>query len=352
MRNLASTSQFENASLKMFESSLKDGALRWFRMLRPQSLRTWAEVTGVFYKKYFPESKIRHLTRQIQGFQQERGESFLRCWERFTELLFKLPHHGFNRYQLVGFFHLGINVETSQQIEFLCKRGDFLSKTADEAWDFLEELADKYRGWESLDYDRSTSESLEISVVPVTNHDQQLQTQVEELAKQVKELSMQKNPTVNEVRVEEGCAWCFANTHVVTSCPEFIAMRENRQPNCEEVNAAQGWNPYSQTYDQGWSSHPNSSWSDPNPYGGGKVQLPVLPPPEQPYQQTYYPWPQQDQLNQYDYTQVSDGHISPIHDSPPNVDSMSQGDVTLEVNSLEESISHQKLSRQGRPCRY
>ena len=160
VRNLASNSQFENASLKMFESSLKDGALRWFRMLRPQSLRTWAEVTGVFYKKYFSESKTRHLTRQIQGFQQERGESFLRCWERFTELLFKLPHHGFNRYQLVGFFHLGINVETAQQIEFLCKGDDFLSKTADEAWDFLEELADKYRGWEPSGYDRSTSESL------------------------------------------------------------------------------------------------------------------------------------------------------------------------------------------------
>ena len=55
----------------------------------------------------------------------------------------RLPHHGFEKFQLVTFFHLGLNVETSKQIEFLSKGTDFLSKTAGEAWDFLEELSEK-----------------------------------------------------------------------------------------------------------------------------------------------------------------------------------------------------------------
>ena len=270
IRNMATDAQYETACMKMFESSLQDRALKWFRMLEPQTLTTFAQVKNALYKKYFSEGKTKSLTRQIQGFRQDKGESFYRCWERFKELLMRLPHHGFAKFQLVSFFHLGLNVETAQQIEYLCKGEDFLSKTATEAWNFLEELADRHRNWEPSDMDRSSPFGSG-TVVPVTIRDQQLQSQVEDLAKQVKELSMLKPHAVNEVKVEEPCAGCGGRGHTMYDCPTYLAAQ---QASLEaEVNAAQAWNPYSNTYNPGWRSHPNFGWRD-NGQGGGQQNQP------------------------------------------------------------------------------
>ena len=85
VRNLATTTQYDNACLKLFEATLKDGALRWFRMQKSQSFTTWAHVRDAFYRKYFSEAKTNSLRRQIQGFRQERGESFVKAWESFVK---------------------------------------------------------------------------------------------------------------------------------------------------------------------------------------------------------------------------------------------------------------------------
>ena len=172
VRNLATTTQYDNACLKLFEATLKDGALRWFRMQKSQSLTTWAHVRDAFYRKYFSEAKTNSLRRQIQGFRQERGESFVKAWERFKDLLLRMPHPGFEKIQLVEFFHLGLNAETIQHIEYSCKGDDFLSKTADEGWDFLDDLADRQRALEPSDFDRSGPSGS--NVIPVTIRDQRL----------------------------------------------------------------------------------------------------------------------------------------------------------------------------------
>ena len=335
VRNLATDAQYENACLKLFESSLQDAALRWFRMLKPQSLTTWLQVRNAFYKKFFSESKTKNLTRQIQGFRQVGGESFYKCWERYKELLMRLPHHGFELYQLVSFFHLGLNVETAQQIEFLCKGDDFLSKTAGECWEFLEELADKHRGWETNDNDRSTPFSSGQGIVGVTIRDQQLQNQVEKLTKKVEELSASNTRSVNEVKVEEVCDWCERRGHVVTACPGYVAAKEASQVSiCEDVNAVQGWNPYSNTYNSGWANHPNLRWRDDQQSGGGQVQpnAPPLPPPQQ--QQNQYR-PPQNQLAPYQYQPRGVGQYNR---GPPGIDHSRRA-----VQSLEETVSNLAL---------
>ena len=88
-------------------------------------------------------------------------------------------------------------------------------------------------------------------VVGVTIRDQQLQSQVEKMAKELEELKMSKKKSVNEVRVEEMCSWCEGRGHVVDNCPGFLAAKEAHRPSVEEVNAAQGWNPYSKLTTQG-----------------------------------------------------------------------------------------------------
>ena len=128
----------------------------------------------------------------------------------------------------------------------------------------------------------------------------------------------------NSSNVYAWCKMCERQGHILTECPIFIAHK--RAQRSYQGHQVQGWNPYSQTYDQGWSSHPNFSWSDPNSYGGGETQFSAPPPPYQPYQESYYPWPQQDQFHQYDYTQVLDGPNPPMYEPPPRMDQITQED--------------------------
>ena len=230
----------------------------------------------------------------------------------------------------MSFFHLGLNVETAQQIEFLCKGDDFLSKTAGECWEFLEELADKHRGWETNDNDRSTPFSSGQGIVGVTIRDQQLQNQVEKLTKKVEELSASNTRSVNEVKVEEVCDWCERRGHVVTACPGYVAAKEASQVSiCEDVNAVQGWNPYSNTYNSGWANHPNLRWRDDQQSGGGQVQpnAPPLPPPQQ--QQNQYR-PPQNQLAPYQYQPRGVGQYNR---GPPGFNNSTQA-----IQSLEETV--------------
>ena len=76
------------------------------------------------------------------------------------------------------------------------------------------------------------------------------------------------------------CEWCERHGHILTECPNFIAARRAQQSYQVEGHEIQGWG--SQTYEQGWTSHPNYSWSDQNSYGGGQAQYPAPPPPQQP----------------------------------------------------------------------
>ena len=80
---LATHTQYETACLKLFEATLKDDALRWFRMQKPQSFTTWEQVRDAFYRKYFSEAKTKNLRRQIQGFRQDKGESFFQSLGAF-----------------------------------------------------------------------------------------------------------------------------------------------------------------------------------------------------------------------------------------------------------------------------
>ncbi|KAE9467465.1 hypothetical protein C3L33_00630, partial [Rhododendron williamsianum] len=177
-------------------------------MQKPQSLTTWAAVRDLFYKKYFSESKSKYLTRQVQSYKQKEGESFLRCWERFKDLLLSLPYHGFVKHQLVSFFYLGLNIVTTQQIEFICKEKYFLDKSSDDVWDFLDELAEKYQSWEPSDLGDRAMAALGPSgsgIFPLSVREHNVQSQLDKMAKQLEDLKLKQVHQVNEVRVEEVC---------------------------------------------------------------------------------------------------------------------------------------------------
>ncbi|KAI8559976.1 hypothetical protein RHMOL_Rhmol04G0218800 [Rhododendron molle] len=337
VRNLASNTQYENVCLKLFEATLRDGALMWFRMQKSQSFTTWVQVRDAFYRKYFSEAKTKSFRRQIQRFRQEREESFLKAWERFKELLLRLPHHGFERIQLIGFFHLGFNAETVQHIEYSYKGDDFLSKTADQAWDFLDDLADRQRALEPSNFERSGPSGS--NVVPITICDQRLQAQVEKMAQRLEELEVRQVRSVSEVSIEEVCLWFECKGHTATVCPGFITATGASQFNQEEVNAIRAWDPYSNTYNAGWKDHPNFGWSDSRPAGGGQAQPFALPPPQQ-FQQAQSSRPPQGQVIPFHFQPQPDRGAGPsTRGPPPGYSQMTARDHKLEdnVNFLMQS---------------
>lgn len=312
VRTLATTTQWENACLKLFPASLKDSADKWLRMQKERSLTTWTAVRELFYRKYFSESKSQRLTRQIQSFRQKESESFLRCWERFKDLLLSLPHHGYEKHQLVTFFQLGLNIATAQQIEYLCREGDFLDKAPDETWDFLEELAEKHRSWEPSDLaDRAIAAQgpSGSGIFPLSVREHTVQTQLDKLSKQMEALRLKQVQQVKDVRVEEVCALCECPGHSVTACPAFQMVKEAYQNNQAEVNAVdQRWDPFSNTYNPGWAHHPALSWRDP--------KVPV--PPQAPPQQQMQPYrPPQGQMSQYRYPSQNQQGFGPSFSGPP-----------------------------------
>ena len=57
------------------------------------------------------------------------------------------PHHGFDTWMLVNHFYDGMSPAMKQLLETMCG-GDFLSKNPDEAMDFLNYVAETFKGWD------------------------------------------------------------------------------------------------------------------------------------------------------------------------------------------------------------
>ena len=84
--------QLNVARLKLFPFSLKDKAKIWLNALRPQSIRTWAEMQEEFFKKFFPMHRTTTLKKDIQTFSEKDGEPFNVCWDRYRDCLNAVPH--------------------------------------------------------------------------------------------------------------------------------------------------------------------------------------------------------------------------------------------------------------------
>ena len=133
--------------LKLFPFSLKDKAKTWFNSLRPRSIATWQELTALFLNKYYPLNLTTVSKRAIQNFTQKEDETYSQARERFKELLNACPHHGFEAWRLINFFYDGLLPATRQFVETMCN-GGFYSKSAEQAEEYLEWLAERAQDWE------------------------------------------------------------------------------------------------------------------------------------------------------------------------------------------------------------
>ncbi|XP_058189550.1 uncharacterized protein LOC131307159 [Rhododendron vialii] len=148
----------------------------------------------------------------------------------------------------------------AQQIEYFCKNEDFLDKSPDDAWDFLDELAEKYRNWEPSDLGNRSMAAQE--------------------------------PSGSDV--------------LPSSVRDHNDVYHNNQAEVNVIN--ERWDPYSNTYNSGWAQNPLLGWRD------QKVPMqPQAPPQQQPQQFR----PPQGQMTQFRYPPQNQQGFGPLSFGPP-----------------------------------
>src|SRR5262245_19947258 len=95
--------------------------------------------------------------------------------------------------------------------------------------------------------------------------DHNLQAKFVFLARKVEALEMKKAGQLKSIQ-EAVCHICDANDHLTEECPTLPSFREclHEQANVLNPFEKPNRNPYSQTYNPGWSNHPNFSWKNDN----------------------------------------------------------------------------------------
>ncbi|VVA39094.1 PREDICTED: LOW QUALITY PROTEIN LOC1, partial [Prunus dulcis] len=115
--------------------------------------------------KIFPIQKTNSLKRQMTTFSQKDTESLPQAWERFKDLLMLCPHHGFERWRVVSHFYDGLTPKDRQFIEMMCN-GNFMYKDPEDAFDFLDEIAEKSHIWSTPNTFEPNSQKAKSSINP------------------------------------------------------------------------------------------------------------------------------------------------------------------------------------------
>ena len=160
-------------------------------------------------------------------------------------------------------------------------QGNFLDKRADDAFDFLDQLAENVRTWDTSD-PQERSRGMGASNVPPSGGkfniqpNDEMQLKISQLTKKIEQLELKK---VNEVSInqEECCGLCDMIDHTTNQCSNipsckgmlndpFVVNYINQQAQQAQQKKPQN-SPYSESYNPAWKNHPNFSWRNDNVAG-------------------------------------------------------------------------------------
>ena len=216
-----------------------------------------------FLKKFFPTHKTNSFKRQIQNFSQKENETYFQCWERFKDLLNSCPHHGFEKWRTISFFYDGLTPETKQFIETMCN-GEFLDKDPEEAFDYLDHLAENSQNWQTCNSSNSIRSNLASSSGGKyqLNQENDLSARVANLTRKIEAMEMKEMRQVKSIQNEEVCGICEIDDHPTKECPNLPILKEvmSEQVNATEYAQKPYSSLYSNTYNPNWRNHSNFSW--------------------------------------------------------------------------------------------
>ena len=287
--------------LKLFPFTLKDKAKMWFNSLRPMSIHSWHTLQGEFLKKFFPENRTEALRRAISQFAPNNGETFFQCWERFKDLLFACPHHGFLEWHTINTFYFSLTPQLKMFVESMCA-GTYLDKNPTEASNYFDYLTNLTRDWVNANMARDWASggtpnfmgAQSFTNKPTNSHVgskyqlgevEDLQAKVTSLTRKLEALETSKATTSVPVETPSTCLVCTTQDHDTMSCPVIPGVREALHGQVNAVGQFQGGyqnqrsgnNPYSNTYNPGWRNHPNFGWKQEGPQNPQPFQQPQQP---------------------------------------------------------------------------
>lgn len=219
--------------LRAIPFALKTDAKKWMYGLPPNSIDSWDVFVFVFLKKYFPNGKTVRLRNEINQFIQLERESFWKYLDRFKDLLAQCPHHGFEKSRLCQIVYEGLDPNSRTMLESMCQ-GNFLGKTIDEAWEFLEDLADKTLQWETT---RADSSNLPAKICSAkgglynVSDNTYLESRLTFLENQLKGLSVPQSQAHQIASLS--CTHCHGLDHISNACPYIAPQSYN---NMEQAN--------------------------------------------------------------------------------------------------------------------
>ncbi|XP_062100169.1 uncharacterized protein LOC133806049 [Humulus lupulus] len=238
--------------LRLFPFALRERDKSWLNYLQSNLINTWEDLAQKFLAKFFPPSKVAKLRGKINNFYQLDGESLYGSWERFKELLRKCPHHGIEKWMLVHNIYNGLCGTTRTIIDAAAGEA-FMSKSANEAYELLEDMATKNHHWS----DERSSGVRKVAGVHELDAINALTAQVASLTKQLQ----QNIVSTSAIQMAARCEIC-GGSHFFYQCP---ASNNNIPMDQTQVQAVGNFqrpfnNPFSNTYNAGWRNHPNFSW--------------------------------------------------------------------------------------------
>ncbi|XP_062093896.1 uncharacterized protein LOC133799924 [Humulus lupulus] len=136
----------DSIRLRLFPFSPRERAKSCLNSLQANSINMWQDLAQKFLAKFFPPSKAAKLRGEINNFYQMDEESLYDAWECFKELLRKCPHHGIEKWMLVHNFYNGLCGTTRTIIDPAAAEA-FMSKSANEAYELLEDMDTNNHQW-------------------------------------------------------------------------------------------------------------------------------------------------------------------------------------------------------------
>ena len=103
--------------------------------------RNWGELRDKFCLKFFPESRLVALRKDIICFQQNEKESIGAAWARFLLLVKSGPVLSLPDYVLLEHFYSGLDMDSASYLD-MTAGGSFAHKTLAEGMEILEIISE------------------------------------------------------------------------------------------------------------------------------------------------------------------------------------------------------------------
>ena len=154
-----------------------------------------------------------------------------------------------------------------QLLETMCG-GDFMSKSLNEALDFLNYVAEISRSWDEphgKDSSKVKPQNNAKGGMYTLNEDVDVQVKMATLSRRLEELEARganEIKVVNDVPMQiTQCSICQSGEHLIRKCPTIPTVREMFMEQANAIGFVKHSNsfPFSNTFNSRWKNHPNLS---------------------------------------------------------------------------------------------